>query len=121
MIMKRETIASAIAVIVALGILVSFWLVSGNFPWPGIIGGMFGPVFAVLLVRWMRPYQDERFTHIYNLASRNALVFLIFALPYLGAILAIQSVALEAVGPLFLVWAFSLAIFYVSSYYYYKR
>ena len=119
--MKRETVATSIALIVALAILVSFWLESGTIPWPGIIGGMFGPIFAVLLVRWMRQYQDERFTHIYDLASRNALVFLIFALPFLAAILAIQSIALEAVGPLFLVWVLSLAVFYVSSFYYYKR
>ena len=119
--MKSETIASVIALIAALAILVSFWLVSGDIPWSGIIGGTFGPIFAVLLVRWMKQYQDERFTHIYNLASRNALVFLIFALPFLGAILAIQYIALEAIGPLFLVWALSLAIFYASSYIYYKR
>ena len=119
--MKREHIASGVILVSALAILVAFWLTSGAIPWSGIIGGMFGPIFAVLLVRWAKPYQDERFNQIYNLASRNALVFLIFALPYLGAILAIQSVALEAVGPLFLVWALSLGIFYVSTYVYYRR
>jgi len=119
--MKRETIGSLIALIVALVILVSFWLVSGTIPWGGIIGGMVGPIFAVLLMRWMKQYQDERFTHIFNLASRNALVFLIFALPYLGAILVIQSIASEAVAPLILVWAISLLIFYSSTYFYYKR
>jgi hypothetical protein len=121
MIMKREYIGSLIAVLAAAAILVSFWIAYGTFPLPALFAGIFGPVFAVLFARWMRKYQDERFAHIYNLASRNALVFLIFALPYLGAILAIQSIALEAVGLLLLVWALSLAIFYVSTYVYYKR
>ncbi len=78
-------------------------------------------VFAVLLMKWMKQYQDERFTQIYNLASRNALVFLIFALPYLGVILTLQSIAIEAVGMILIVWALSIIVFYASGFYYYKK
>jgi uncharacterized membrane protein len=119
--MNRENVASLVAVVAAVSILIAAWLISGDVPWHAIIAGILGPVFAVLFMKWMKQYQDERFTQIYNLASRNALVFLIFALPYLGAILALQTIAAEAVGPILIVWVLSIIMFYASGFYYYKK
>jgi len=125
---KHENIASLAAIVIFVVILVVYWLVSGRILWP-IIVGMLGPLLALLLAKWMKGqyqdgklrYQDERFTQLYNLASRNALVFLIFILPILCAILFIQSIGLEVVASLILVWALSIVVFYASLLYYYRR
>lgn len=127
--MKRENIAGYIAGIVVIAILVALTLTFGTSMWPVIIAGIVGPIFAVLLIKWMKgqyqdgrlQYQDERFDQLYNRASRNALVFLIFFMPILGAILLIQSVALEVVVSLFFLWGLSIVVFYGSVFYYYRR
>ncbi|MHA1961165.1 MAG: hypothetical protein ACW99U_13130 [Candidatus Thorarchaeota archaeon] len=119
--MKREHFANLLAILVALSILATFWVTSYPGFWSAATGAITGPVFAVLFVRWMKQYQDERFTQIYNLASRNAFVFLLFALPAIGTILAYQSIAIEAIGPVFIVWVLSMVIAYASGFYYYKR
>jgi hypothetical protein len=46
---------------------------------------------------------------------------LLFSLPYIGAIFAMQSIAIEAVGPIFVVWVISLGIMYLSGLYYFKK
>ncbi|UCE10551.1 MAG: hypothetical protein JSW61_01095 [Candidatus Thorarchaeota archaeon] len=119
--MKRDHVASLVVLVSAAAILIAAWITSSPGFWPAVLSGCTAPVIAVLFTRWMRQFQDERFTQIYNLAARNAFVFLLFALPYIGAILAIQSVAVEAVGMILLVWFISLAIAYTSGYYYYKK
>lgn len=127
--MKRENIAGYIAGVVVVAILVAFWLASGTSKWLVVIAGIIGPIFSVLLIKWMKgqyqdgrlQYQDERFDQLYNRASRNALVFLIFFMPILGAILLIQPIALEAVASLFLLWGLSIVVFYGSVFYYYRR
>jgi hypothetical protein len=62
--MKREHIANLIAILVALSILATFWVISYPGFWPAASGAIIGPLFAVLFVRWMKQYQDERFTQI---------------------------------------------------------
>ena len=119
--MKREHIGNFIAILVAASILIAAWMTSSPGFWPGVFGAIMGPVGAILLIRWMKNFQDERLTQIYVQASRNGFVFLILALPYIGAILAIQSVAFEAVVLIFFVWAVSVAIVYISGVYYYRQ
>lgn len=127
--MKRENIAGYTAGVVVIAFLVAFWLASGTSKWLVVIAGIIGPIFSVLLIKWMKgqyqdgrlQYQDERFDQLYNRASRNALVFLIFFMPILGAILLIQPIALEAVASLFLLWGLSIVVFYGSVFYYYRR
>lgn len=119
--LKREHIGNLIAVSAAVLILAAAWITSSPGFWPAVIGGISGPIGAVLIMRWMNKFQDERFTHVYNKSSRNAFVFLVFALPYLGAILALQSIAVEAVGLILLVWIMSIVIAYISGIYYYKQ
>ncbi len=119
--MKREHIGNFIAILVAASILIAAWMTSSPGFWSGVFGAIMGPVGAVLLIRWMKKFQDERLTQIHAQASRNGFIFLILALPYIGAILAIQSVAVEAIGPILFVWAVSVAIVYISGVYYYRQ
>ena len=120
--MKREHIGNFIAILVAAVILIAAWMTSTPGFWGGLVGAIVGPVVAVLFVRWMKKFQDERFSHIYLQSTRNAFVFLLFAIPYSFVILGMQLVPIESLGALIMiVWGISLVIVYLSGIYYYKK
>ena len=120
--LKREHFMNIIAIAFALIVLAAAWITSSPVFWPMLSGVIIGPVVAVLLTRWIKKFQDERFKANYNRASRNAFVFLIFAIPSIPTfhVLAVFPIGL-ILGLIFLVWAISIVIFYVSAIYYYKK
>ena len=76
-------------------------------------------IFAVLIEKTMKKYRDERFTHILNLSARNGFVFLLFALPYTGALIALNLI--DALTSILFIWLFSIAVMYGSGAYYFKK
>jgi len=120
--LKREHFANVIIIAVALAVLIVLWITSSPAFWASLSGAIVGPIIAVLATRWIKQFQDERFKQNYNRSSRNAFIFLIFAIPAIPTIHAIAVLPLGLIlGLIFLVWAISLLIFYVSAIYYYKK
>ncbi|MHA1927907.1 MAG: hypothetical protein ACTSV2_04910 [Candidatus Thorarchaeota archaeon] len=120
--MKREHIGNIIAIVFALIILAAAWITSSPFFWPTLGAVIVAPVIAVLITRWIQQFRDERFTANYNRSSRNAFIFLIFTIPSTISIHALGILTVELILALvFVVWAISIVIFYVSAIYYYKK
>jgi hypothetical protein len=120
--MKREHIGNFVAIVVALAILLAAWIVNSPGFWGGLFGMIVGPIFAVLFIKWMKKFQDERFSQIYLLSTRNSFVFLLFALPFSVSFLAINLITAEFLAALIMiVWGIALAIAYASGIYYYKK
>jgi hypothetical protein len=70
----------------------------------------------------MKKYQDERFTHLMNLSSRNMSVFFVLALPWSAVLMFLGSLTMEQGVVLVLgVWFAGLAINYLSLFYYYRQ
>ena len=118
---RNQIIANAVALIVAAVILVAAWFIAPSGFWGGAIGASFGVVFTILIVKVMEKYQDERFTHILNLSARNGFIYLLFALPYTAALIALNLLLLDALAAILLLWFSSMAVMYGSGAYYFRK
>ena len=116
---RNQIIANGVVVIAAGAILVAAWFISPSGFWGGASGVSFGVIIAVLIERTMKKYQDERFTHILNLSARNGFVFVLFALPWTGALIALNFV--DALASVLFIFAFSIAVLYGSGAYYFRK
>lgn len=84
----------------------------------GLIAGLLAPMFVV----YIQHFRDERFLLILLKASRNALVPLILALPFLsGYIITGAGTAALSGMLLFVLWFVAIAVYWLSVIYYYKR
>lgn len=116
---RNQIIANSVVLIVAVVIFVAAWFISPSGLWGGAIGVPFAVIFAVLIERTMKKYQDERFTQILNLSARNGFVFLLFALPWTGALIALNLV--DALASVLFIFVFSIVVLYGSGVYYFKK
>jgi uncharacterized membrane protein len=122
MIMNRS-LKTALSVVAAVAIVfMILWIIGLNSlsTYGGAIGGMVG---GVLGASYMKRFYDERFSQIMNLAARNAFVFLVILLPLSSIVLiSVEEVTLQiAAGLVFVPWIASLAILYMSLFYYYRK
>jgi len=116
-IMNRNQIANVVGLIVIVVMLVVAWyFVPGGF-W----GGVLSIPFTLMLVKAMEKYRDERFTHILNLSMRNGFVFLLFALPWTGALIALNLLIFDVLAAILSLWFLSMAVTYGSGVYYFRK
>ena len=110
-IMNRNQIASAVVLIaIAVMLVVAWYIMPGGF-WGGVVGI---PV-TLMIVKAMEKYRDERFAQILNISMRNGFVFLLFALPWTGALMALNFLILDALPAIILIlWFTSMAVTYGS-------
>jgi hypothetical protein len=120
-ILNRSQIANVVALLVAGIILVAAWFISPSDLWGGAISVPIAVIFTLLIVKVMEKYQDERFTHILNLSARNGFVFLLFALPWTGALIALNLLILDTVAAVLSLWLSSIAVMYGSGAYYFRK
>ena len=119
--MNRENIARIIGISVAFVIVAAAWVVQPSMPWNLLYVIPISIIGTLLIMSVFQKLQDERFTHNMNLAARNSFVFLLFALPSAGALIATEVIVLDTLGVILLLWVVSLAIWYLSGVYYYMR
>ena len=117
--LNRNQIANVVALIVAVVILVAAWFISPSGLWGFSV--LLAVIFTLLIVKAMEKYQDERFTHILNLSARNGFVFLVFALPWMGALIALNLLILDAAAAVLSLWFSSIAVMYGSGAYYFRK
>lgn len=122
MIMKRIVTAGLSVVIVMLIVFGIAWILDLSIV-SGFIGAFGGMVGGVLGGTYTQRYQDERFGQIMNKSAGIVFVFLIVTLPLAAAaIVSLETFTLAlAAGLIFTVWMSSIAIFYLSLLYYYKK
>lgn len=120
--MNRSIKAALSAVAIVVIVFVIIWILdlTSLSSFTGAIGGAVG---GVLGVTYMRRFHDERFTHIMNLAARNAFVFLVIILPMSSIVfIRVEEITLQiAAGLVFVPWISSLVILYLSLFYYYRK
>jgi hypothetical protein len=111
---------SAVAIIVIVFVIIWIFDFTSLSGFAGAIGGMVGGVFWAT---YMRRFYDERFTHIMNLAARNAFVFLLIILPMSSIVfIRVEEITLQiAAGVVIVPWLLSLVILYLSLFYYYRK
>lgn len=119
--MNRSQIANVVALIVAAVIIVAAWFISPSGIWSGTISVPLAVIFTILIAKAMEKYQDKRFTHILNLAARNGFVFLLFALPWTGALIALDLLIFDALAAVLSLWFSSIAVMYGSGVYYFRK
>ncbi|MHA1480506.1 MAG: hypothetical protein ACTSQZ_03680 [Candidatus Thorarchaeota archaeon] len=119
--MNRNQIANVVALIVAAIILAAAWIISPSGILSGIFSASLAVIFTLLIVKAIEKYQDERFTQILNLSARNGFVFLLFALPWTGALIAINLLAFDALAAVLSLWVSSIAVMYGSGAYYFRK
>jgi hypothetical protein len=76
---------------------------------------------AILWVAKVDQRKDERTIQLMTLASRNAMFFLVFAMPMLAGLAIAGIIIMDAWGALMLLWAIALGIAWISFFYYYTR
>lgn len=117
--MNRNQIANVVVLIATAVLLVAAWYIM---PPGGFWGGVLGIPFTLMIVKAMEKYRDERFTHILNISMRNGFVFLLFALPWTGALMALNLLILDALPAILLsLWFTSMAVTYGSGVYYFRK
>jgi len=119
--LNRNQIANVVALIVAAIILAAAWIISPSGILSGIFSASLAVIFTLLIVKAIEKYQDERFTQILNLSARNGFVFLLFALPWTGALIAINLLAFDALAAVLSLWVSSIAVMYGSGAYYFRK
>jgi len=89
---------------------------------------MLAPISAalvvVLLIIWrarIDDRKDERTMQLMILGGRNALIFLLFAMPMLATFSFTGIILIDAYGALMFLWAIALGISWISFFYYYTR
>nr|KXH78011.1 MAG: hypothetical protein AM324_11210 [Candidatus Thorarchaeota archaeon SMTZ1-83] len=120
--MKRIVEAGLSVVIVMLIVFAITWILGSDIV-SGLIGAFGGMIGGVLGGTYTQRYQDERFGQIMNKSAGIVFVFLIITLPVAAAaIVSLEMFTLALVaGLIFMVWMSSLAIFYLSLLYYYRK
>lgn len=120
--MNRSILAALSAVVIVMIVFVIMWILDLS-SLSSIFGAIGGIVGGVLGATYLQRLKDERFTHIMNLAARNAFVFLMFALPLGSVVLVLaEEITLQITAVLiFVPWMSSLVILYLSLLYYYRR
>ena len=119
--LNRNQIANVVALIVAAIIVVAAWIISPSGILSGVFSGSLAVIFTLLIVKAMEKYQDERFTQILNLSARNGFVFLLFALPWTGVLIALNLLTFDAVAAVLSVWVSAIAVMYGSGAYYFRK
>jgi len=119
--LKRSRIANVVALIVAAVTIVAAWFISPSGIWSGAIVVLLAVVFTIPVPKAMEKHQDERFTHILNIAALNGFVFLLLALPWTGALIALDFLILDAPAAVLSLWFFSIAVMYASGVYYFRK
>jgi hypothetical protein len=117
-ILNRNQIANVVVLIAIVVMLVIAWYITPG----GFWGGVLGIPFTILIIKAMEKYQDERFTQILNISMRNGFVFLLIALPWTGALWALNLLILDALPAIILfLWFTSMAVVYGSGVYYFRK
>jgi len=120
--MNRNQIANVVALIACVVMLVVVSYIMPTGLWSGFWGGALGIPLTIMIVKAMEKYQDERFTQILNISMRNGFVFLLFALPWTGALWALNLLILDALPAVILfLWFTSMAVTYGSGVYYFRK
>ncbi|MHA1137735.1 MAG: hypothetical protein ACTSSE_14740 [Candidatus Thorarchaeota archaeon] len=116
--MNRNQIANVVVLIAIVVMLVVAWYIMPG----GFWGGVLSIPFTIMIVKAMEKYRDERFTQILNISMRNGFVFLLFALPWTGALLVLNILILDALPAIILfLWFTSMAVTYGSGVYYFRK
>jgi len=120
--MNRNQIAN---VVVLIATVVMFVVVACIMPtglWAGFWGGALGIPLTIMIVKAMEKYHDERFTQILNISMRNGFVFILFALPWTGALWALNLIMLDALPAIIIfLWFTSMTVTYGSGVYYFRK
>jgi hypothetical protein len=120
--MERDNIAKIVGLLVAAIIVVAAWIIQPVGLWGVVLVTIPITVIGTLLVMsFMTKLEDERFAHIRDISARNSFVSLLLILPWLGALIALGVLVLDAVGVCVIVWILSIAIWYLSGMYYYRK
>ena len=119
--MNRNNIAKIVSLLVAAIILAAYWIIQPVGLWSAIFALPLTVIGTLLIMSVLDKLEDERFAHIRNISARNSFVFLIFALPWMGALIALDIIVLDAVGACLVLWIASLALWYLSGAYYYMK
>lgn len=116
---RNQKIANVVVLIATAVMLVVAWYIM---PGGGFWGGVVSIPFTLMIVKAMEKYRDERFTQILNLSMRNGFVFLLFALPWTGALMALNLLILDTLPAIILsLWFLSMAVTYGSGVYYFRK
>lgn len=120
--MNRSIMAALSAVATVMIVFVIIWILGLTTlsSYMGAIGGIVG---GVLGATYLQRFKDERFSHIMNLAARNAFVYLMILLPMSSVVFILfEEITLQiAAGLIFVPWMSSLVIFWLSLFYYYRK
>ena len=119
--MNRNNIAKIVSVLVAAIILAAYWIIQPVGLWSAIFVLPLTVIGTLLIMSVLDKLEDERFAHIRNISASNSFVFLIFALPGMGSLIALDIIVLDAVGACLVLWIASLALWYLSGAYYYMK
>lgn len=119
--MNRNNIAKIVGLVVAAIIIAAAWIIQPVGLWSAIFVLPLTVIGTLLIISVLNKYEDERFVHIRNISARNSFVFLIFALPWMGALIALDVIVLDAVGVCVILWIISIAMWYLFGAYYYMK
>lgn len=125
--MKNKIIVGAVFTLTFVIVTLVMWLLfpdlTGDQSIAGLSGAFGGATGGILGTMYLSKYRDERFTKIENRSAHNAFIFLLIALPISSAVIGVSenSTAQLAMVIVLCTWLFSLVIFGVSMFYYYKR
>ena len=119
--MNRNNIAKIVGLVVAAIIIAAAWIIQPVGLWSAIFVLPLTVIGTLLIISVLNKYEDERFVHIRNISARNSFVFLIFALPWMGALIALDVIVLDALGVCVILWIVSIAMWYLSGAYYYMN
>ena len=115
---RNQKIANAVGLITIVVMLVAAWYVMPS----GFWGGVLSFPFTLMFVKAMEKYRDERFTQILNISMRNGFVFLLIALPWTGALWALNLLIVDALPAIILsLWFTSMVVTYGSGVYYFRK
>ena len=116
--MNRNQIANTVGLIATVVLFVVAWYIIPGAFW----GGVVSIPFTLMIVKTMEKYRDELFTQILNISMRNGFVFLLFALPWTGALIALNFLILDALPAIILIlWFTSMVVTYGSGVYYFRK
>ncbi len=116
--LNRNQIGNVVVLIAIVVMLVIAWYFMPG----GFWGGVLGISLTILIIKPIEKYRDERFTQILNISMRNGFVFLLIALPWTGALWALNLLILDALPAIILsLWFTSMAVTYGSGVYYFRK
>ena len=125
--MKNKILVGVVFVATFVAVTLVMWFLfpsmTGDQSIAGLSGAFGGAVGGILGTAYLSKFRDERFTRIENQSAHNAFIFLLIVLPISSVVIGISenSTIQLAMGIVLSTWLFSLVIFGVSMFYYYKR